>query len=110
MLQKENLERLRRIEAFKRDEAEDRIRADDLRTQQLKRFRLNMLEQRKAFQRQNDMQRIEILKSIGEDQSHECVVTLTCLIARKYEEQPWQGSSKCNDEQYGMNVFLFFAA
>ncbi|EKX46429.1 hypothetical protein GUITHDRAFT_107632 [Guillardia theta CCMP2712] len=61
---KENLERLRRIEAFKRDEAEDRIRADDLRTQQLKRFRLNMLEQRKAFQRQNDMQRIEILKSI----------------------------------------------
>ena len=75
LVQKENLERLRRIEAFKRDEAEDRIRADDLRTQQLKRFRLNMLEQRKAFQRQNDMQRIEILKSIGEDRCHsECVV------------------------------------
>jgi len=61
---KDNLERLRRIETFKREEAEERIRVDDLRTQQLKRFRLNMLEQRKAFQRQNDMQRIEILKSI----------------------------------------------
>lgn len=60
----EAVERLQRIEDYKREQALEKLRLDDERTSALQNFNEQMLEERKAFRRQNDLERARLLESI----------------------------------------------
>lgn len=60
----EAVERLNRIQEYKREQAVDRLTADDVRTNELAKFKETMLEERKAFRRQNEMERHKVIESM----------------------------------------------
>eukprot|EP00282_Hemiselmis_andersenii_P024112 CAMPEP_0172013104 /NCGR_PEP_ID=MMETSP1041-20130122/9199_1 /TAXON_ID=464988 /ORGANISM="Hemiselmis andersenii, Strain CCMP439" /LENGTH=553 /DNA_ID=CAMNT_0012667737 /DNA_START=210 /DNA_END=1869 /DNA_ORIENTATION=- len=60
----EAVERLNRIQLYKREQAVDRLNADDDRTNALAAFKEKMLEERKAFRRQNEMERHKVIESM----------------------------------------------
>ena len=61
---KESVERLHRIQEYERQLAVQRLQDDDVRTTALADFKAKMLEERKAFKRQNDMERYRVIQSM----------------------------------------------
>ena len=57
-------ERLYRMREYERQMAVQRLQDDDARTTALQDFKAKMLEERKAFRRQNDMERYRVIQSM----------------------------------------------
>ena len=57
-------ERLYRMREYERQVAVQRLQDDDVRTTALADFKAKMLEERKAFRRQNDMERYRVIQSM----------------------------------------------
>lgn len=57
-------DRLHRIQEYERQVAVQRLQDDDARTTALADFKAKMLEERKAFRRQNDMERHRVIQSM----------------------------------------------
>jgi hypothetical protein len=61
---REAVERLMRIREYERQQAVQSLQDDDARTTALADFKEKMLEERKAFKRQNDMERYRVIQSM----------------------------------------------
>ena len=58
------VERLMRVREYERQIAVQRLQDDDARTTALQDFKDKMLEERKAFKRQNDLERYRVIQSM----------------------------------------------